>query len=120
MSLLALAIREHLARYITGEITIQQFREWFSPRAWNIHQHADTPTVQLAHEIDLLLAECDHGDWTEDELKQHFFPLASLDQLGRGNIRVRLHDARWVQSLASGVIGDQPAYSTEFLYVANF
>lgn len=111
MSLVALTIREQLARYITGEITLQQFREWFSPQAWNIHQRADVSTAQLVHEIDLVLAEHDHGDWTEEEVKQHFFPLASLAQLARGNSHVWLHETAWVQKSANSVLGDQPSFS---------
>jgi len=46
-------IREHLARYFAGEISLRQFEEWFAPRAWDIHQVADPylvwkPTFRIA------------------------------------------------------------------------
>jgi hypothetical protein len=72
-------LRNQLCRYLMGALTLQEFREWFSPQAWNVDQRESRDTARLVHEIDLVLAEYDHGHWTEDELKQHFVPvLATL------------------------------------------
>lgn len=71
-----LGIREKLAKYLAGEISLSTFQEWFVPRAWNIEKR-DPAAVELAHEIDLRLAEFSNGDWTEEELKSKLRPLAT-------------------------------------------
>jgi hypothetical protein len=35
----------------------------------------DADTAGLYHDVDLLLAEYEHGDWTEEELKQQILAL---------------------------------------------
>lgn len=77
MEHLDLEIRRHLADYLAGKTPIEEFRRWFVPEAWNVHKRADLGTVDLAHEVDLLLAEFDHGDWTEPELRERLGPLAN-------------------------------------------
>ena len=99
MSAFDLEIREQLARYVAGDISLSAFREWFSPQAWNIDRRADTLTSQMVHEIDLVLAEFDHGDWIEEEVKRHFIPLV------RENTRIYLHEAPWIQVSTSAALG---------------
>lgn len=65
-------LRERLHRYVVGEIDLHSFREWFVAQAWNIDKRVDESTAALVHEVDLVLAEFDHGDWTEEEVKHHF------------------------------------------------
>ena len=62
-------IRERLRRYLTGEIALQEFEDWFTANTWNIHQVGDPATMDLAYEIDLRLPEHTNGDGTEDDLK---------------------------------------------------
>ena len=72
-----IGIREKLAKYLAGEISLSTFQEWFVPRAWNIGKQGNPAAVEVAHEIDLRLAEFSNGDWTEDELKSKLRPLAT-------------------------------------------
>ena len=111
MSALDLEILEQLARYIAGDISLGAFREWFSPLAWNIDRRADAHTVRIVHDIDLALAEFDHGDWTEDEIKQQFSPLV------KENISICFDETPWVQTSTSSVLGSQPAGSTKYFWV---
>ena len=108
MSVLWLEIHERVARYMAGDISLPAFREWFYPQAWNVDRRADTLTSQMVHEIDLILAEFDRGDWTEAEVKRHFSALA------KENTRIYLHEAPWIQISTSAVLGSQPVDSTSY------
>ena len=117
MSALDLEIREQLTRYIAGDISLSTFREWFSPMAWNIDQRADIPTARIVHEIDLGLAEFDHGDWSEEEVKRLFNSLVNENIL----ISVSFQDVPWVQievpwvqRSTSSVLGNQLTDSTKY------
>lgn len=68
-------LRQELCRYFGEEITIEDFREWLAPRAWNIHKRADTELAHLVQQIEAILSEFDHGDWTEGELRQQLAKL---------------------------------------------
>ncbi len=74
---LDLEIRGQVADYLASKITLREFKSWFAPRAWHAHKHVDPDTVDLVHEVDLLLAEFGHGDWTEEELKERLIPLVT-------------------------------------------
>jgi hypothetical protein len=74
---LDLEIRSRLAEYLGGKAHLQDFRQWLVPQAWNVEKRADSATASLIREIDLLLAECDHGDWTEAELLEKLRPFVT-------------------------------------------
>lgn len=99
MSSLDLQIHEQLTRYVNGTISLSAFREWFSPQAWNIDQRADISVARMVHEIDLALAEFDHGDWTEEEVNQLFASLIAQNSL------IYFREAPWIQVLTSSVLG---------------
>src|SRR5437870_1018722 len=89
MEAVELEIREQLARYLSGKIALQAFRDWFLPEAWNIDQRAGAASAGLAHEVELLLSEFEHGDWTEDELKRRFRSLLEYQVAGLSGVFVR-------------------------------
>lgn len=68
-------IREQLARYLAGEIPLQQLEEWLVRRSWDLHRIANERTHELVAELELLLAEFSNGDWTEEELRRMLAPL---------------------------------------------
>lgn len=74
---LDLEIRSRLADYLGGKVGLQDFRQWLLPQAWNIERRADSATASLVREIELLLAETDHGDWTEAELIEKLSPFVT-------------------------------------------
>lgn len=73
---LDLELRERLAEYLEGTLLLKELYDWLSPAGWNIDSHAP-PAADLFHEVELLLAEYAHGDWTEEELRQRFSPLVT-------------------------------------------
>jgi len=74
---LDLEIRSRLADYLGGKAPLQDFRQWLVPEAWNVEKRVDSATASLIREIDLLLAEADHGDWTEAELLEKLRPFVT-------------------------------------------
>lgn len=108
MPILDLEIRERLSCYMAGDISLSAFREWFSSWSWNIDQRADVSTARMVHEIDLVLAEFDHEDWTEEEIRRQFIRLLAENSL------IYLHEAPWVQKSTSSTLGQQPPNFTKY------
>lgn len=76
MGELELALRRLATRYLAGEIQLAEVHAWVAAEAWNIDARADATVAQLYHDVELLLAEHGHGDWTEDEIKDRLVPIA--------------------------------------------
>lgn len=74
MAVLEHHMREAVTSYVSGEVSLTQFQEWFVPRAWEVLAE-NAAGADIAAEIELLLAEFTSGDLTErqlrDALKQH-------------------------------------------------
>lgn len=68
-STLDLEIRDELARYLAGQLSLRRFKKWFVSHTWDIHLSGNPEAADLAHEIGLYLAEFSNRDWSEDELK---------------------------------------------------
>ncbi|MGH7322224.1 MAG: hypothetical protein ACRELA_21745 [Candidatus Rokuibacteriota bacterium] len=67
-------VREAVIQYIAGLVSLRQFQEWFASRTWNVDSVAEADDLrQLVNEIDLLLAECSSGHWTEQELRDKLY-----------------------------------------------
>lgn len=67
-------IREQLARYLAGEISLREFEDWFFPETWDVDQIDNLDLLNLVYGIKLRLAEFSHRDWTEAELQEHLRP----------------------------------------------
>lgn len=74
---LDLAIKERLAAYVVGREHLTHFEDWFLPLAMKVERSGNATAIELAHEIDLRLAEFSDGFWTEDELRGFFRALVS-------------------------------------------
>jgi len=72
-----LEIRDWLARYLNGDISLHEFEEWFVPVAWSIEQSRNADAIELAGEVELRLAEFSNGHWTEDDLRSKLEPCVS-------------------------------------------
>ncbi len=69
-------IQEQLRRFVSGEMTLDAFRDWFTPATWDIDNAAFADARDLSYEIEHRLAECTHGDWDEQELRLLLRPFA--------------------------------------------
>ncbi len=71
-----LTLQEQLRRYIADELSLDAFRDWFTPATWASDGASDNDARELSYEIEHRLAEFTHGDWTEQELKLLLRPFA--------------------------------------------
>ena len=62
-------VREQLAKYLVGEVSLREFGDQFFPEIWNVDMVNNVVLLNLIHEIKLLLAELGKGDWAENELR---------------------------------------------------
>lgn len=67
---LDLEIRAWLGRYVRGEITLSEFKDWFVPNTWNVHLSGNPLAPKIAYEVDALIAEFSDHAFTERRLKQ--------------------------------------------------
>jgi hypothetical protein len=78
-------ILRHLADYVSGVTSREQFEDWFVPTAWNVDK-SDLSGYQLSNLIFLALAEFDNGHLDEAELKtqlNHIMSQVPFSQAGR-------------------------------------
>lgn len=68
-------IQLHLSRYLSNATTLEEFRNWFDDETWGLAAEPDSPTRQLAGEIELRIAEFTGGHLTEDDLRRLLMPL---------------------------------------------
>ena len=71
-----LTIQEQLGRFVSGDLALEKFRDWFTPATWNIDDESTEDARELSYEIEHRLAEFTHGDWDEQELKLLLRPFA--------------------------------------------
>lgn len=64
------AIREHIFRYLTGEIDLPAFEDWFVGATWEVLGHAEGPLLALVGDVDLALAEYSSGHATIIDLRR--------------------------------------------------
>ena len=71
---LDMEIREKLASYFEGRISLEDFEDWFVSASWNVVQSKNRQLIDMVYDIELLLAEFTDGCWTQAELKQLLRP----------------------------------------------
>ena len=82
-------IRERLAEYLAGEISLHEFEDWFFPETWDVDQLNDLALTNLVYGIKLRLAEFSHGDWTEKELRNLLKPFIETYDIGTSPVQLR-------------------------------
>jgi hypothetical protein len=70
-------VRERLARYLRGEIALEQFEDWLVQRSWNMHRDSEPAAQKLVAAIELRLAEHSSGHLDEPSLRSELVPLVS-------------------------------------------
>jgi hypothetical protein len=53
------AIHEQLAKLLVGQLSLDDFENWFVPYSWNIHKLGDHDAQQLAYAVEHQLSEFD-------------------------------------------------------------
>lgn len=62
-------IREQLADYLAGKISLREFEDWLFSETWDRDDADNQALTTLVYGIKLRLAEFSHGDWKEAELR---------------------------------------------------
>jgi len=68
-------IREKLADYLVGKISLEEFEDWFVSASWNIDQSKNQVAINMVYEIELWLSEYYNHFRSEDALKALLRPL---------------------------------------------
>jgi hypothetical protein len=61
-------IRQELWKYAQGKLSLDEFRAWFVSVSWNIEHSHEPQAIQLAHQIDGILAEASSADWGDADI----------------------------------------------------
>jgi len=70
-------IRQWLARFLHGEVSLDQFEDWLVGRSWNMHRDSDEAAQKLASAIELRLAEYSSGHLNDEQLRNELLPFAT-------------------------------------------
>lgn len=62
-------------RYLSREITVEEFEAWLTPLVWDLDASRDPVAEGLASRLLLRLAEFSNGDLAEEQLRVDFRPL---------------------------------------------
>ena len=72
-----LEIRKELSRFLTNEITLDDFEDWLISKSWNMHLDSSGEAQSLASEIELCLSEYSSGHLELEELRAELVPHAT-------------------------------------------
>lgn len=69
-SFLEQRIKSHIRLYLTGNITLDEFTEWFITETWDVEQQTNSKeTKELIYEIDNALIQLSQEHISQDEFK---------------------------------------------------
>lgn len=63
-------IRRELWRYANRRISFDDFLEWFVPISCGIEESGEADAVELAHQIDGILAEASSAGWSDEDIHE--------------------------------------------------
>lgn len=62
-------IREQINRVLAGELSLDDFEDWFAAQSWDMHKWADENLRRLVGRVELMFAE-DRGESEKDLLER--------------------------------------------------
>ncbi len=63
-------IREHLASYLAGSESLDDFEDWLVATSWNMHRDSSEIAQHLVNEIELRLSEYSDGHLSDRALRR--------------------------------------------------
>jgi len=87
MEYLDAEIRARLGRYLRGEHTLDEFREWFTPATWDVHLSGNESAANLAHRIEHVIAEYLTENITRGTLNTRLCPLQETYVTSYGDLQ---------------------------------
>lgn len=94
-------VRAHIAAYLAGECSLDEFCAWLVPATWSVDPAADQELQNIVGEVELRMAEFDHGDWSEEELRAHFARLVRASFIELPSNLQPLHVWTWTGAKTS-------------------
>ncbi len=95
-------IREKLGRFLSKEISLDQFEDWLVQKSWNMHKDSCEVAQKLASMIELRLAEHSSGHLSDCELRDELRPLVA-------NYTVKV----WFGGQPTSVVNEEPPNNVE-------
>jgi len=65
-------LRDHLIQFLSGDLPLDGFEDWFVQRSWNMHKDSGLSAQRLAYAVELRLAEYGQGHLADQQLRQEF------------------------------------------------
>jgi len=97
-------IRERLAEYLAGEISLHEFEDWFFPETWDVDQLDNLALTNLVYGIKLRLAEYSNGDWTEKELRDRLRPFLQKHEMVASPVQIQYGTSSTSLTISPSVI----------------
>jgi hypothetical protein len=92
-------IRQQLAKYLHGEVSLDLFEDWLVQRSWNMHRDSDEAAQKLASAIELRLAEHSSGHLDDEQLREELRPFVTtytaVVSFGQPSAAVPSNDAHY-------------------------
>lgn len=63
-------IRKHLANYLAGSESLDDFEDWLVEHSWNMHLDSSGSAQELVNQIELRLSEHSSGHLSDTKLRQ--------------------------------------------------
>jgi hypothetical protein len=80
MSSLENQIRHQLERCVSGQCSLDEFRNWFVPVSLDIEGCGNPNAIKLAYEIDAALGEASSGQWSDRGLLEELAGIVPCQQ----------------------------------------
>lgn len=77
-------IRKKLISYLSNEVSLQEFEDWFVPETWEVEKTGNLDAAEWTNEIELKLEEFSKGHRTEDDLRAFFRNLLNTSAFSTG------------------------------------
>ncbi len=71
-----MTMRRHLADYLDGRLTLDEFTDWIVGAVWEVERYAEPDAATLGYAIELALAEKTSGLLNRGELESELRTLA--------------------------------------------
>lgn len=63
-------VRNQILQVSKMQLSLDSFREWFAPVAWNIEKSGNQSETNLVYQIEGILAEGSSGGWSDNDLRE--------------------------------------------------
>jgi len=74
-------IREHMAEFLNGQLSLQRFEEWLVQNTWNAHSFENQDAENLVADIEGLLARYSSAHLSLSDIKKKFSTLVHFNNV---------------------------------------